>query len=102
LGNLKSIFDVCRAHNVSRILSVGIPDSAFLLHDERAMNVRNEVNAGLKSYARRNGDFATYVDCPVSYKKVPYDTDGLHFADETYSLLGQRLFPQVKAILGQI
>ncbi len=87
------------------MLSVGVPDSAFVRHNSEANGRRNAVNAALRSLAGSgsSGNFTLrYVDCPVSHAGGdPFEPDGLHFASVTYDRLGERLFPVVKEMLGQ-
>ena len=98
MNDLTSLFELARSRGASRILSVGIPSSAFLSHNSEAMTRRNDVNESLRKLAARSGGFVRYVDCPVEYGMDPYEADGLHFAPKSYEKLALKLYEVVKKI----
>ena len=101
VNDLTSLFELARSRGASRILSVGVPTSAFLEHSTEAMTRRNDVNESLKKLAARSGGYIRYVDCPVEYGVDPYETDGLHFAPKAYEKLALKLYEVVRKMMDQ-
>ncbi len=83
-----------RAGGTRRVLAIGIPESAYVMHNHDAMERRNKVNTELKRLANSTGEdgfFLDYVDCPVTYSQEAFERDGLHFNRGSYQFLGERL-----------
>ncbi len=96
---MTSLFDVMRKGGADKVLSVGVPDSAFTTRSPDADGRRVRTNSDLKEYSKGTS-FVKYVECPVSYQRGDeYEPDGLHFAPRTSEALAERLAPVVKDLV---
>ena len=94
------MYETIKEHNVSNVIAIGIPDSAFQSHSPDAKRRRDLVNQRLEDYASDSNGFVRYFPCPVVYSRDSrnFEPDGLHFSEEGYKFLASQLLKIVKPI----
>ena len=104
VDNIIKLIQVCKDHSVQRILSVGIPDSAFVARVQEARKKRDAINNGLKEYASSTEGFVTYKNSPVRYDSASesFDPDGLHFSPKGYREFSDGIYETVLGLVQQL
>ena len=99
--NLYKMHETCYESDVPHTIAVAIPPSAYQIMDESAAQLVKAVNENLRAYCAKHPDRTTFVDFPFGYERggANWYSDGLHFSERGYQVLGEYLAPTVSHLL---
>lgn len=102
--NLVGIYAAIRECSVSKVLALGIPDSAFQAYHEGAQQCKEEVNQRLAEFAANSNGVIDYFPCPVPFipNSIHFEPDGLHFSEAGYKHLATFLHGKILTMMDSL
>ena len=102
--SILKLHSICHEEKVPHTIAIGVPPSAYQTMNADAAALNLAINEGLMEYCAQNPKSMTFVPFPFQYEHngANWSTDGLHFSQEGYKLLGESLTPTVGQVLKSI
>lgn len=102
-NSLLQLHQIALENHVPATLAVGIPPSGYTSRDRRARLVVEEVNQALLDFSEKETRMK-FAPFPFQFEQggENWSSDGLHFSQKGYQLLGEQLVTEVMDILDQI